>query len=243
MEVPDGGVADAGAAAPDETQERVEAPPSERVAARSEAGGDTGGGAVPGGRDYSWYIREADQRLERGDVQRAQQLYEAARSVRPGGSEALTGLGYVALEGGDANGAASRFRQAAGQGYAEAYIGLGAAYRRLGRTQDALTAYERYLDRLPSGPRASIARRQAEELRRQLGSAGGGAGGGGAGAGDEGSEAAGGGSEAGGGGSEAAGDEPATGGGAPATPEGALPAPRDMEGPAPEDTPAVGSEP
>ena len=144
--------------------------------------------------------------------------------MRPGGSEALTGLGYCELEGGNASGAAGRFRQAAGQGYAEAYIGLGTADRRMGRNQDALTAYERYIERLPSGPRASIARRQIEELRRLLSS-----------------EPAGGGSPSGGA------DEAPAGGGAdpqtPATPPGTLPAPHGMTDPPPQDTPAIESAP
>jgi predicted Zn finger-like uncharacterized protein len=125
-------------------------------------------GPVPSGRDYSWYIRQGDERLDRGDVQRAAAFYEAARGVRPSGSEALTGLGHVALERGDAAGAAAKFRQATSMGYAEAYIGLGQAYRRAGRTQDAITAYQGYLNRLPSGPRAAQARRQIDELRAQL---------------------------------------------------------------------------
>jgi predicted Zn finger-like uncharacterized protein len=170
--VPDGGLPDAGVAAAEPQQ------PAQPVAndpPRPE-GGRAGaeppiqaGGAPPPGRDYSFYIRNADERLERRDLNGARQFYEAARSVRPGGSEALTGLGYVALEQGDASSAADRFRQAAGQGYAEAYIGLGSAYRRMGRLQDALTAYERYLDRLPTGPRAAVARRSADEIRAQLG--------------------------------------------------------------------------
>ena len=188
-------------------------------------GGGSESGAIPGGRDYSWYIRSGDERLERGDVERAQQYYEAARGVRPGGSEALTGLGYVALERGNASQAASNFRQAAGQGYAEAYIGLGSAYRRLGRNADALTAYERYLERLPSGPRASIARRQVEELRRATG------GGGSTPEPDD---------EPGGGSAPDPQPEPEP---APETPSGTLPPPRDMDGPPPQDVPAIGSEP
>ncbi|MEC7518284.1 MAG: tetratricopeptide repeat protein [Myxococcota bacterium] len=229
VDVPEGeGDGETEEAAPEEGDDEPAATPTrggERGGeAREDRGGDRRGGgsesgAIPSGRDYSWYIRNGDERLERGDVERAQGYYEAARSVRPGGSEALTGLGYIALERGNASQAASQFRQAAGQGYAEAYIGLGSAYRRLGRNADALTAYERYLERLPSGPRASIARRQVEELRR----------------------ATGGGAET----PEPAPEpepEPETEP-APQTPEGALPPPRDMEGPPPEDVPAIGSEP
>jgi predicted Zn finger-like uncharacterized protein len=178
----DGGVAAAPAAPAVPSPTTAEAPPTGTPAptgagtgtatspttGRPEVADD---GPVPTGRDYSWYIRQGDERLERGDVQRAAAFYEAARGVRPSGSEALTGLGYVALERGDAAGAAAQFRQATSMGYAEAYIGLGAAYRRAGRAQDAITAYQGYLNRLPNGPRAEQARRQIEELRAQLGPA------------------------------------------------------------------------
>lgn len=198
--------------------------------------GDEGeSGAIPAGRDYSWYVRNGDEQRRRGDLGRARAYYEAARNVRPSGSEALTGLGHAELQGGNAQTAASLFRQAAGQGYAEAYIGLGDAYRRLGRTQDARTAYERYLERLPGGPHAAIAQRHIDELRRQQ-----------APVEDETpaprtAETA---------PSEPARTETTDQAGsteppepAPSTPSGALPPPRNMEGPPPEDVPAIDSDP
>ena len=179
-------------------------------------------GGAPRGRDYAWYIDRGDTLLRSGQHNQAWEMYQAATRVRPAGSEALTGLGYVALEQGNANEAASRFRQAAGQGYADAYIGLGAAYRRLGRNEHALTAYERYLERLPSGPRAAVARRQVEELRAIVG--------GGSGGSDN-------------GGGSTGGTSPEPGGSTPPNNDGTLPPPRDMEEPPPPDVPAIGSEP
>lgn len=165
VDTPDAGTA----AAPTETP--TEAPTEQPVQPPVPAGGirregtGGGGGGVPAHRDYGWYVRRGDELLARNDLAGALEHYDAARADRPGGSEALTGVGQVLLRQGDANGAAARFRQAAGQGYGEAYIGLGQAYRRMGRNNDALTAFERYLQRMPTGPQASLARRQAEELR------------------------------------------------------------------------------
>lgn len=45
---------------------------------------------------------------------------------------------------------------------------MGAAHRALGQKTEALGAYERYLQRLPNGPRASIAQHQVERLREEL---------------------------------------------------------------------------
>ena len=226
-------VPDAGAVALVEpTAADVPAPPGSEPAQPSEVPGATTGTAgrddgIPRGRDYTFYVARGDEAIERGQVGRARQFYESALATRPGGSEAQTGMGYVALETGDANSAASRFRAAAAAGFADAYIGLGEAYRRLGRHADALAAYERYLERWPTGSRASIARRQAAELRTM-------------GAGP--SSGGGTGSNPGGGPATPAGEDPAA---APPTPPGTLPAPRGTapgDLPPSSDPPAVGTE-
>lgn len=119
-------------------------------------------------RSYNAMIQRAQARLERGDLQQAQRLYESARRLRSNGAEALNGLAYIDLDRGNASAAANKFRQAAAQGFAEAYIGLGSAYRQLGQLNQAAAAYSDYLTRLPTGSRATIARRQLETLRRRL---------------------------------------------------------------------------
>ena len=124
------------------------------------------GGGVPHG-DYETLVHQADAQLENDHADRARPLYEAALRQRPAGSEALTGLGFVMLDAGNASGAIAPFRQAAASGYGHAYIGLGSAYRTLRQFDQALDAYESYLARLPSGPEATIARRQADLLRTQ----------------------------------------------------------------------------
>jgi len=62
--------------------------------------------------------------------------------------------------------ALSRFREAAQTNpeYAPAYLGLGKTYEKLGRRQEALDAYEKYLDLLPSDKDAE----QAKEVQRAL---------------------------------------------------------------------------
>jgi cytochrome c-type biogenesis protein CcmH/NrfG len=91
-------------------------------------------------------------------------MYEQALEARPGHAEALSGMGYIALETGNPAVAASHFQQATRAGFAEAFIGLGDSYRRLGRAEDALAAYRGYLDRSPGGPSANIARGQIQSL-------------------------------------------------------------------------------
>jgi predicted Zn finger-like uncharacterized protein len=123
--------------------------------------------AVEAEEDLSFdaLIRRGERSLERGKMSAARKDFERALEQRPGAPEALTGLGYVALDQGSIGAAAEKFRTAAKASYADAYIGLGEAYRKLGRTEDALAAYERYLERWPGGSSASVARAQVSSLR------------------------------------------------------------------------------
>lgn len=118
---------------------------------------------------YDDLIRRGESLLERGSVRVAKEAFQRALALRPGSPPALTGLGYIALERGDTAGAIRHFTPASVAGFGDALIGLGDTYRRLGRNEDALSAYERYLNRFPNGPRASIAGRQAERLREEFG--------------------------------------------------------------------------
>jgi predicted Zn finger-like uncharacterized protein len=115
-------------------------------------------------------VRRGEAALERGAVQSAEHAFEQALALSPHLARAETGLGYVALERSQPNLAVTHFRPAAKSGHAEAFIGLGDAYRRLGRSRDALDAYKTYLQRYPTGARSSIAQRQSELLTEQLGS-------------------------------------------------------------------------
>jgi predicted Zn finger-like uncharacterized protein len=136
-----------------------------RNEARSETPRGESGGSVPeAGRDYSHYVRRGDQLLDAGDVAGARAHFELALQQRPGGSEALTGLGYAALRAGNPTEAARHFRPAARNDYGDAYIGLGEAYRRMGQHPEALQTYRAYLASRPNGPHASVARAQIAAL-------------------------------------------------------------------------------
>jgi tetratricopeptide (TPR) repeat protein len=95
-------------------------------------------------------------------------MFEQALFIRPNSSAAHTGLGYVALEKGRPQLAAEHFLAATRAGNDEAWIGLGDAYRRLGRPRDALRAYQSYLTRSPNGRQISIAQAQIDRLTEEL---------------------------------------------------------------------------
>jgi hypothetical protein len=134
------------------------------------------------------------------------------------------------LNEGNAQGAARQFQTAANNGNGDALIGLGDAYRRLGQREQALEAYRRYVQILPSGSHASMARRQIDTLGG--GSSGGGSSGGGStGGGSTGGGSSGGSGGGSGGGGSSGGGESGGGGGTEPTP------------PPVADTPAIESEP
>ncbi len=120
-------------------------------------------------RDYSTLVRRGNDAVEEGNVGQARRLFEEAIRQRPGGPEASTGLGYIALNARDIERAIGYFQPAANRGFADALLGLGEAYRQSGRRQQALEAYRSYLQRSPNGREANVARRQVSQLEEELG--------------------------------------------------------------------------
>lgn len=151
-------------AEPEEAPAPQEAPEAPSVAERPAPAAPTADEDI----GFDGLIRRGERALERGRTAAARRDFERALELRPGAPEALTGLGYVALDAGSASAAVERFRAAARAGYAEAYVGLGEAYRALGKKREALEAYERYLERSPGGSSASVARAQVNALRSAI---------------------------------------------------------------------------
>jgi len=150
--------------------------PSEPVAepapkpSEAEAPASAAASSSPHGENLSHegYITRGQTALEAGAVNIAKRAFEQALFMRPSSAPAHTGLGYVALEKGRSQLAIEHFQAAARGGNDDAYIGLGEAYRRLGRNRDALRAYQNYLTRSPNGGQLSIARAQVERLGEEL---------------------------------------------------------------------------
>lgn len=120
-------------------------------------------------KDYSGWVGRGDSLLKKGDMAGAQQAFEQAVALRGTGSEANSGLGAVLLAQGQTKEAIPYLTRAANNGFAEASVGLGDAYRKLGQKDAAIEAYETYLARLPKGARASYVKLQLEGLGRDVG--------------------------------------------------------------------------
>ena len=105
---------------------------------------------------------------EKNELSAAARAFNKALEIEPGLARAKVGLGYLALENAQPGNAVGLFRAAASGGSSEAWIGLGAAYRQLGKLRSALSAYRSYVSRFPRGESVSIARHQIELLTEQL---------------------------------------------------------------------------
>lgn len=117
-------------------------------------------------KDYAEWVTRGDQLSARGEHAAAAKAYEAALALRPTGSEANSGYGFALLQTGRTREALPHFDRAASSGYAEANIGLGDAYRKLGQPSSALEAYRAYLERLPTGSRAAYAHSWIDKLEK-----------------------------------------------------------------------------
>ncbi|MDB4974316.1 MAG: Proline-rich protein, partial [Myxococcaceae bacterium] len=153
-------------AAPRESSTREPAPGAKTDREPSQA---RAAAAPPAPVDYSGWVSKGDQLFSRGDHEGAQKAFRSALSMRPAGSEANAGLGFALLSTGQAREALPYFDSAAASGYAEAFIGLGDTYRKLGQPSSAIEAYQAYLERLSKGSRADYARGQLEKLRAPSG--------------------------------------------------------------------------
>jgi predicted Zn finger-like uncharacterized protein len=155
---------------PSPEQVAVPEEPTTTAAAKAESGKSESSGSKHGSgnekepTDYGGWVLKGDRAFSRGELEVARTSYQNALALRGTGSEANTGLGFTLLAEGKAKEAIPHFDRAASSGYAEANIGLGDAYRRLGQKSEAAEAYKDYLQRLPGGSRASYAKAQLKAL-------------------------------------------------------------------------------
>lgn len=124
-------------------------------------------GPLPTGPEaYDTLVSKADGRAESGDCKGALALYDRALDARPGGVEALTGMGYCLLDSKEPARAQASFRAALGVSprFGDALIGLGEAYRAGGESGRAAEQFRRYLELYPNGPRAKLAQQRLDAM-------------------------------------------------------------------------------
>ena len=113
-------------------------------------------------------LARAKALLEKGDAEKALELFGKVASQDPSNVEALTGRGLCYLDLENYAPAEASF-QAALQiepGDPDAMLGLAESYRFQGKKAEAISQYEAYLARHPGGDDAEVARHALEELRK-----------------------------------------------------------------------------
>jgi predicted Zn finger-like uncharacterized protein len=113
-------------------------------------------------------LAQASRLRERGDAERALDLYGRVVAAEPENADALVGRGLCYLDLERSAPAEASFEAAlrAAPGHADALMGLAETYRGRGQKAKALEYYEQYLALHPGGDEAAVARNAIEELRR-----------------------------------------------------------------------------
>jgi predicted Zn finger-like uncharacterized protein len=128
------------------------------------AGDDAFVDGRPPVRDYGWYMRQGRAELAGGNYSRARAYFDSALEARPGSADAMDGLGHVSTRIEDFASALRYFRVAAQRGHPDGYFNLGKTYERLGRNEEAVSAYYTYVKRRPSGTHAAVAKAAIKAL-------------------------------------------------------------------------------
>ena len=117
---------------------------------------DNGGNSGGGGGDYDSLVAKADK-LATTNCASAMTSYSKALEQKPTGVEALTGMGYCYLNGKQFASAFSKFRSALAVSpkFEPALAGVAETYQQQGNHDQAVEAWQRYLDAYPGSAKAT----------------------------------------------------------------------------------------
>lgn len=140
-------------------------------AAGTEAGGDpvkVSTKAEPV-RDFDYYMAQGDKLREREKAAAALEAYGKAAELNPESAEPVAGKGLALLDLGRAVQAEAAFNQALRLNgrYGVAIMGLAETFRSLGNKEKAIEYYQKYLDDVPNGAEAPVARSAIKRLQEQ----------------------------------------------------------------------------
>lgn len=116
---------------------------------------------------YEGLLQRADRQREHGSPVEAIELYTKAAALKPERAEPWVGRGLSHLEMSQAARALEAFERALqlNSRYGPAIMGAAEACRSLGRKEEALVFYQRYLEVLPNTAEANVARKAVAALK------------------------------------------------------------------------------
>lgn len=119
-------------------------------------------------KSFDWYVAQGDRLRERDKPEQALDFYGKASDLKPERVEPITGRGLALLDMANPSAAAATFETAlkSNPRYGPAIMGLAEAYRILGKNEKAVEFYQRYLEVLPDGAEAAVARNSIERLKK-----------------------------------------------------------------------------
>ena len=109
-----------------------------------------------GGGDYDSLVAKADK-LASTSCTNAMGIYSKALEQKPTGVEALTGMGYCYLDSKQFASAFSKFRSALAVSarFEPALAGVAETYQQQGNKDQAIEAWNKYLEAIPGSPKAT----------------------------------------------------------------------------------------
>jgi len=119
-------------------------------------------------RDFDGWMTLGDKLREREKAEAALDAYGRAADMNPDRAEPHAGRGLALMDMGQKLQAEAAFLQALrlNPRYGVALMGLAETYRNQGKNEEAKKYYEQYLDVLPSGPEAAVARQALQRLQQ-----------------------------------------------------------------------------
>lgn len=128
-------------------------------------------GTSTAARTFEWYLSAGDRLRNSDRAEQALNMYGRAVELNPESAEALAGRGLAMLDLGRAPAAQASLEQAVKSNprYGPALMGLAESYRALGKNAQALEYYQRYLDVMPDGSEADVARGNVAKLKKAEG--------------------------------------------------------------------------
>jgi tetratricopeptide (TPR) repeat protein len=131
------------------------------------AGGEGTTVAAGGKRDFDYWMNQGDKLRDREKAEKALDAYGQAADLGPDRAEPYAGRGLALMDMGNKLAAEAAFLQALklNPRYGVALMGLAETYRNQGKNDEAKKYYEQYLDVLPNGPEAAVARQALKRLQ------------------------------------------------------------------------------